>query len=103
MLFYIQRLKSQSSKYELEAILTLKNEKKVKVVANVQTKIKLLMIQLHDVLCENANTIKKIIDDMDRLNKYSDKQIGFDVNKYNIQEYKEYIDKLKECIKKLRT
>ncbi len=101
LLFYIQRLKSQSSKYELEAILTLKNEKKVKVVANVQTKIKLLMIQLHNVLCENANTIKKIIDDMDRWNKYSDKQIGFDVNKYNIQEYKEYIDKLKEYIKKI--
>lgn len=61
------------------------------------------MIQLHDALCENANTIKKIIDDMDRWNKYSDKQMWFDVNKYNIQEYKEYIDKLKECIKKLRT
>ena len=96
-----QFFKILSNKYELEAILTLKNEKKVKVVANVQTKIKLLMIQLHNVLCENANTIKKIIDDMDRWNKYSDKQIGFDVNKYNIQEYKEYIDKLKEYIKKI--
>lgn len=52
LLFYIQRLKSQSSKYELEAILTLKNEKKVKVVANVQTKIKLLMIQLHNVFLQ---------------------------------------------------